>query len=161
MGTPTLAPGLIGANLRLLDRWDYLNATIFRGRLRPLRRLGYGDPGVDGALGSYHRRGRDDSSTVVVDERLLIGAHPALPPGTPPAMRRAIVDDILLHEQVHHLLGEAGKASGAVDGHGPLFAGVARRLSPRLGVTPTEDWRSWPFNDRGTAYYAAVIRRGW
>lgn len=140
----------------LLDWWRTLDDTYLDGRLREHvpDELLYHRMVVPGAVGEFSIRA-DGTLSVILDRRLILGTHPDLLPGTlPPAGLHRLIQDVLLHEQIHVACHHAGHPWGRAD-HTDAFAEHAAQLNTKMGLPPprAENLPHWPHLDRDPQHY--------
>lgn len=149
---------LIGPETRLAETWNRLDGQLFNGRLRrdkPI--ITFGSPAIDGAHGTFGVRRRDGAALLTLDERLITGLHPHLPPGVSVAARWRFVEDVLTHEAVHAVVHRAGRPWGDNANHDGAFAALAEHIGNKLGLPPAPGrWAWWPYCVRRAGYYVGT-----
>lgn len=157
---------------RLYALWEKWNTMYYNGSLTPPYILitptespkAYGDCATISAFG-----GR---SQIRIRTSLLLGTHPHVRPGEEFAEgRQRLIDDILLHEQVHQYHHEiTGSLEDSYHGHGPAFAAMCNQIGSALGLPPVRSMKKrgkekdlpscaqWPLNVRPEGYYLGAYK---
>jgi len=135
-----LAPSLwhSEALTHLRECWEQFNTDFFAGGLTPPY-LTLDAPASSRRMGSFETvSGFGGTSQITIRRSILDGSWKHVRAGDQyRAGRLRVVEDILLHEMIHHYHQEVtGRTEDTYHGHGPAFRDECNRIGAVLGLSP-------------------------